>query len=69
MSASSNEADTKPDPFTVHLLEALALIDDALGIPADGCNCPPRTIAAIRRMRAELNEFRRNSENHGGAME
>ena len=34
-----------------YMVQALAAIDAALGLPEDGCNSPARTIAAIRALR------------------
>lgn len=36
--------------ISVQMILALAAIDEALGIPADGCNSTARTLNAIREL-------------------
>ena len=49
------------------MIAALAAIDDALGIPQDGCNSTARTIAAIHELKqavqsAEENAYQRSKK-------
>jgi hypothetical protein len=39
------------------MIAALAAIDEALGLPADGCNSTAQTLEAIRGMRARIAEL------------
>ena len=40
------------DALTHQMIAALAAIDEALGLPADGCNSTAATLAAIRELKA-----------------
>ena len=37
----------------IQMIHALAAIDDALGLPPDGCNSPARTLAKIKELREQ----------------
>lgn len=40
------------------MILALAAIDEALGLPDDGCNSTQRTLHAIQRLRTEAARYR-----------
>jgi hypothetical protein len=48
MTAPAQERSCEPQ-----MIRALAAIDEALGLPADGCNSLAQTLAAIRALQAK----------------
>lgn len=38
----------------MNMVRALAAIDDALGLPQDGCNSTAQTLAKIKEMREQI---------------
>ena len=43
------------------MIAALAAIDDALGLPQDGCNSTAQTLAEIQRLRTEADKSERRA--------
>jgi len=44
----------KMTEMEMNMVRALAAIDDALGLPQDGCNSTAQTLAKIKEMREQI---------------